>query len=185
MALNLPPSSYDQWRLNIARPHRFHSLNPHLSALNPGFSMINPFKEINWKPDVAELRKFAWSLVIGFPSIALVFFLVKTLKTHALPEAGGFLLLAGTGASVGLVCLAVPVIARPLYHVWYGLAACVGIVMVNLLFAVMFYGLFAPIGMLMRLMGRDHLKLRWKKDQSSYWRDAAPMPPARNYFSQY
>ncbi len=147
--------------------------------------MINPFKEINWKPDLAELRKFAWSLIIGFPCIAVVFFLVKAVKTHALPELGGFLTLGGIGVAVGLVCLAVPVIARPLYYVWYALAACIGIVMANLLFCVMFYGLFAPVGLLMRLIGRDPLQLKWSRERSSHWQDAEPTPDAKSYFSQY
>lgn len=147
--------------------------------------MINPFKEINWKPGAEDLRKFAWSLIIGFPCIAVVFFLVKWAKTHTMPELHGFLLLGGIGAAVGLVCLMVPVVARPLYYVWYALAACVGIVMANLLFCVMFYGLFAPIGLIMRLCGRDPLNLKWKKEQSSHWLDAGPEPAAKDYFSQY
>ena len=147
--------------------------------------MINPFKEINWKPGAEDLRKFAWSLIIGFPCIAVVFFLVKWAKTHTMPELHGFLLLGGIGAAVGLVCLMVPVVARPLYYVWYALAACVGIVMANLLFCVMFYGLFAPIGLIMRLCGRDPLNLKWKKGQSSHWLDAGPEPAAKDYFSQY
>jgi hypothetical protein len=147
--------------------------------------MINPFKEINWKPEATDLRKFAWSLIIGFPCIALVFFLVKWIKTHALPETHFFLMLGGIGAAVGLVCLLIPVIARPLYYVWYFLAACIGIVMANLIFAVMFYGIFAPMGLFMRLIGRDALNLRWKKGASSHWIDAPPAPPAARYFSQY
>lgn len=148
--------------------------------------MINPFKEINWKPDAKELRKFAWSLIIGFPCIALVFFLAKWMKTHTQPDATFFLQLGGIGALVGLVCMLIPIIARPLYYVWYTLAACIGIVMANLLFAVMFYGLFAPMGLFMRLIGRDPLKLHWQKEAAStYWQDAEPSPHASRYFSQF
>jgi len=52
--------------------------------------MINPFKEINWKPGESELRKFAWSLIIGFPCLALVFFIAKWAKAGALPQAAFF-----------------------------------------------------------------------------------------------
>ena len=147
--------------------------------------MINPFKEINWKPEAADLRKFAWSLIIGFPCIAIVFFLAKWIKTHALPEANFFLMLGGIGGAVGLVCLLIPVIARPLYYVWYFLAACIGIVMANLLFALLFYVIFTPLGLIMRLLGRDALNLRWKKNAASHWIDAPAAPPATRYFSQY
>jgi hypothetical protein len=148
--------------------------------------MINPFKEINWKPGAKDLSKFAWSLIIGFPCIALVFFLAKWIKTHTLPEPRFFLMLGGIGAVVGLVCLLVPIAARPLYFIWYAATACIGLVMANLLFTVMFYGLFTPLGLFMRLLGRDPLKLRWQKeDAGTYWQDAEPSRPAAQYFSQY
>lgn len=147
--------------------------------------MINPFKEINWKPGIEELRKFAWSLIIGFPCIAIVFFLVKWMKTHAMPDANGFLMLGGIGAAVGLVSLLVAPLARLLYPIWYFLAACIGIVMANLIFMVMFYGLFTPIGVFMRLIGRDALNLKWKRSAASHWIDAPPAPPAEQYFSQF
>ncbi len=34
--------------------------------------MLNPFKEVNWHPDLATRRTFARSLVIGFPCLAVV-----------------------------------------------------------------------------------------------------------------
>jgi len=147
--------------------------------------MINPFKEINWKPDRADLKKFGVSLIIGFPIIALVFFLVRWAKSGALPEPRFFLMLGGIGAAVGLVSWLIPVIARPLYTVWYGLAACIGIVVANLMFCVLFYGIFTPMGLVMRLIGRDPLNLKSRKGAASYWEDAPPTPPATDYFRQY
>ena len=111
--------------------------------------MINPFKEINWKPDRAELRKFAISLIVGFPIIAIVFFLVKWAKGGELPEPRFFLLLGGIGAGAGLVSLLLPFIARILYPVWYGLAACIGIVLANLLFGILFYVFFGVMGVIL------------------------------------
>lgn len=149
--------------------------------------MINPFKEINWQPKEDDLRKFAKSLMIGFPCICLFFACIQWWKTGHFPSGnGGILMVSGIGFQVGLVCYYIHGIARPLYYVWYALAACVGIVMANLLFAVLFYGLFTPIGLFMRLIGRDPLKLHWQKEAATtYWQDAEPSPPASQYFSQY
>lgn len=147
--------------------------------------MINPFKEINWKPDSVELRKFAWSLIIGFPCIAIVFFLAKWIKTHALPDAHFFLMLGGIGAAVGLVSLIITPVAKMLYPVWYFLAACIGIVMANLIFLFLFFGIFTPLGVFMRLIGRDPLNLKWKSSAATHWIDAPPAPPASQYFRQY
>lgn len=147
--------------------------------------MINPFKEINWKPDAVELRTFAWSLVIGFPCIAIVFFLATWVKTHTAPEPRSFLMLGGIGAAVGVACLVIQPLARLLYPVWYFLAACIGIVVSNLIFAILFYGLFTPIGLVMRVIGRDALNLKWKRSAATHWIDAPPAPPAERYFSQF
>ena len=148
--------------------------------------MINPFKEINWKPDAGELRKFAISLIIGFPIIATIFFLAAWGFTRSLPEPRFFLLLGGIGSAVGLVCLLVQVIARPLYTAWYGLAACIGIVVANLMFTLLYYLLYTPLGIFMRLIGRDALSLRFKRGAAtSYWKDAPPAPPAKKYFRQF
>lgn len=147
--------------------------------------MINPFKEINWKPQQADLKKFAWSLIIGFPCIAIVFYLAKWFHTQSLPAPQFFLLLGGIGALLGVVCMVVPIIARPLYFVWYGLAACIGLVMANLIFTLMFYLIFLPMGIVMRLLGRDPLNLRWKREVKSHWQDAPSQPSAESYFSQY
>ena len=147
--------------------------------------MINPFKEINWKPDRPELRKFAWSLIIGFPCLALIFFTVVSIATQALPSPRFFLLLGGIGSCAGLLSLLVPPAARPLYFIWYGLAGCIGIVISNLLFTLLFYGLFTPFALVMRLIGRDALNLKLKGNATSYWKDAPPERPATRYFRQF
>lgn len=147
--------------------------------------MINPFNEINWRPAAGDLRKFAWSLIIGFPGMAIAFFLAKWIKTQAMPDARFFLVLGGIGAAVGAVCLLLPTVARPLYYVWYALAACIGIVVANLIFTLLFYGIFTPMGLFMRLIGRDALNLKSKKNATSHWIDAPPAPPPAQYFRQY
>ncbi len=148
--------------------------------------MINPFHEINWRPGKADLRKFAFSLIIGFPCLALIFFIASWWNHHTLPEPRWFLQLATIGAGAGLVSLLVPVIARPLYFVWYAATACIGLVMSNLIMGLLYYGLFTPMGLIMRVIGRDALALKWQKGKaSSYWKDVPPPGPASSYFSQY
>ena len=61
----------------------------------------------------------------------------------------------------------------------------VGIVMTNLLFILIFYGLFTSFGLFMRFIRRDALDLKRKGDVTSYWKDAPPEKPATHYFRQY
>ena len=146
--------------------------------------MMNPFKEVNWKPDVAERRKFARSLVIGFPCIAVVLILAGWLKT------GGWkiqpaLIIGGTGFAIGLVLLALPVIARPFYVVWYGLACAIGLVVGNILLAVVFYILITGVGIAMRLVGRRSISKRLDKQATTYWKDAKPVTDPQRYYRQF
>lgn len=148
--------------------------------------MINPFKEINWKPSAAEIRKFAVSWVVGWPVIALILFTVAWIRKGALPVLDNYLMVGGIGAGLGLVSMVIPAIGRLLYPLWMGFAACIGIVVANLLFTLMYYLLFAPLGLIMRVIGRDPLQLRWKKEQrQTYWLDAPETPAASRYFSQF
>src|ERR1041384_3282186 len=99
--------------------------------------MLNPFAEINWKPDLRERRKFALSLIIGFPSIALVFFLMGGLVKHNWHPKPFILYLAAIGGGIGVVLWLIPQIAKPFYLVWYFIAGCMGFVMGNVIFSAM------------------------------------------------
>ena len=79
----------------------------------------------------------------------------------------------------------VPALAKPFYTIWYGFAGCVGIVMANLLFMILYYGLFTPFGLFMRLIKRDALDLKRDADATTYWKEAPPERPATHYFRQY
>jgi hypothetical protein len=146
--------------------------------------MLNPFKEVNWNPDVAARRKFAKSLIIGFPCVALFFFFVTWLKT-GLWQIGFPLRLGGIGAGMGVVLWFVPAMARPFYVVWYTLACCIGLVVGNVLLGVIFYGLVTGIGLAKRLRGRQSIRKTADPATTSYWIDAPPAADPRRYFNQY
>ena len=145
--------------------------------------MINPFKDTNWKPDTAERRKFARSLMIGFPLIAAVLASLARLSHGAWRP--GFAWLAAAGFAVGALLWLVPQMARPFYVIWYGLAGCIGIVVSNALLALFYYLVVTPIGLVMRLLGRDPMTRKFDPAAASYWRDVKPpVDPERN-FRQY
>jgi uncharacterized protein YacL len=146
--------------------------------------MMNPFKEVNWKPDVAERRKFARSLVIGFPCIAMVLIVASWLKTGAW-KIQPALIIGGTGLVIGLVLLALPGIARPFYVIWYGLACAIGLIVGNILLAVVFYILITGVGIAMRLVGRCSISTRMDKQAATYWKDAKPVTDPQRYYRQF
>jgi hypothetical protein len=145
--------------------------------------MINPFADIHWNPDTAEKRKFARSLIIGFPIISAVLATAARIKTGA--WAPGFLWLAGIGIAAGLIFLVLPQIAKPFYLVWYLCAASIGIVVSNLIFAAFYYLVITPVGILMRLFGRDPMRRKLNVDTSTYWRDVEKVVDPERYFRQF
>lgn len=146
--------------------------------------MLNPFKEVNWHPDTAARRTFAKSLVIGFPCVALVFLVAGWLAGKGW-NVSFALKLGGIGAAAGVVFYAVPAIARPFYVVWYALACCAGLVVGNVVMALIFYVLVTGIGLIKRLLGQPAIRKAPNPQVKSYWLDAPPASNPKRYFSQF
>ena len=146
--------------------------------------MVNPFREVNWNPDLRERRKFALSLIIGFPCVAIVLLVLGWLRGKGwnTPLAA---VLAGGGLSVGLLLLALPQFARPLYVGWYFVACCIGTVVGNLALAIVFFVLVAGIGLLMRALGRRPVRKTFDKRAATYWQDAEQVDDPNRYYRQF
>lgn len=77
--------------------------------------------------------------------------------------------LAGVGVLLGLLAVVAPKALKPAF-----IAAClvslpIGIVVGELTVAVIFLGLFVPLGLFFRLIGRDALQLRIDRGAETYW----------------
>lgn len=111
--------------------------------------MLNPFKEVQWRPNLAERRKFGVSLMIGFPALALVFWTIgwafgETPPTDLMSRLGGI------GFAAGLLFTLVPWIATPFYQVWYAIACVMGVVVGNLALSLIYFVIFGGVGGIMR-----------------------------------
>jgi Saxitoxin biosynthesis operon protein SxtJ len=146
--------------------------------------MINPFKDVNWHPDRTGLKSFGRSLVIGFPIVAMLFFVIGRLTTGTWSPAI-LLQVGGIGAALGALFILAPSIARPFYVVWYGVACSIGLVVSNVLLTGVFYGVFAPIGLAMRLAGRNPLSLKLDRSLQTYWLTVIPSRDRARYFRQF
>jgi hypothetical protein len=65
------------------------------------------------------------------------------------------------------------------------LAFPIGWTVSRLVLAAVFYGLFTPIGLVFRLMGRDPLARRPPHDVVSYWTEKPDRADVRRYFRQF
>jgi hypothetical protein len=95
----------------------------------------------------------------------------------ALSIIGGLLLWKGRGSGpywigagllFGLWGLVWPAGLKPVYKVWMSLAVVLGFFVSRLLLAIIFYLVVTPIGLIMRLLGKDLLDIKLK-DRDSYW----------------
>jgi hypothetical protein len=145
--------------------------------------MMNPFAEVDWNPDVRARKKFAVSLVIGFPVIAILFGGVTRLVKHSWHPI--FLWLGIIGLTVGIVLWLLPQIARPFYVVWYFIACCIGIVVGNLLFALFFYFVVTPLGLCLRLRRNQPITKGFDPVRKSYWRDVKKPVDLKRYYRQF
>jgi hypothetical protein len=124
------------------------------------------WSDIEFDPTHKTLRQFAGLWLAFFGTLAL---------WHGLARGR-----IGVGLGLGLVALVVGSLglARPqwmryIYVSWMVLAFPIGWTVSQAMLAVMFFGLFAPIGLVFRLLGRDPLQRSRQPGLKSYW---APKP---------
>ena len=146
--------------------------------------MLNPFQEVNWSPEIAARRVFAKSLMIGLPIVAVLFAMMRWFKTGVW-DSSSTVVFGGAGFALGALFYAVPAIARPFYVVWYGFACCIGLVVGNVVMALIFYLLVTGIGLLKRLGGSQPIRQRPDPQLQTYWLEAPPASNPKRYFSQF
>ncbi|HWS53762.1 MAG TPA: SxtJ family membrane protein [Pyrinomonadaceae bacterium] len=76
--------------------------------------------------------------------------------------------LAGLGLLLLVAGLFVPAAARRFHVFWMRVAVALGHVNSRVLLTLMYYGVFAPYGLVSRLAGRDPLRRRGR-GRESYW----------------
>jgi hypothetical protein len=146
--------------------------------------MINPYADVNWHPDRAGLRTFGWSLVIGFPIVAVLWLVGGWIFSNVwyVRTSLGIGLF---GAGAGLLFAAAPPLARPFYLVWYGLACAVGMIVANTLLLIVFYAVFTPIGVIKRNAGQRAIDRQKDPSRPTYWDEAKRDHDPSRYLSQF
>lgn len=134
--------------------------------------------EINWNPS----RKELWAFII--PLCLLATLLAGLGYFHwnwsGLPTTT----LLGSALALGLLAVLRLDWVKPIYLGWMLMVFPVGWVISHLVLALVYFGVFWPIGSLLRLTGYDPLQLR-SSGRDSYWSKRPPAAPASRYFRQY
>ncbi len=112
-------------------------------------------------PDRKVLRKFAMIAFVFFGIIAALQFRHDHMKAV---YVFGFLSTWGLVASITL-----PALIRPLHWFLTKVAHYIGWFNTRLLLGIMYYLVFTPVGLLMRLFRKDLLNRGIDRDADSYW----------------
>jgi len=64
--------------------------------------------------------------------------------------------------------LVIPIVLKPIYVVWMKLSHILGWINTKILLSIVFYLIFLPIGMIMRLFGKDPMHRKLEKNVTTY-----------------
>lgn len=111
--------------------------------------------------DKKTLRKFAITMGIAFLVITVIIFIRH--RHNILPTSI---------ISVIFFALAVimPIILKPVYILWMRLAFILSWINTRLILLIIFYLIFTPISLAIKLFGVDLLDIKINKQKGSYWR---------------
>lgn len=143
--------------------------------------------EINFRPDARILRQFGWIALGGFGLLALCawnqWLVFRHLSDGAREPVA--LALAGLGVLSAAFSLLFPKANAPLFVGLSVVAFPIGFVLSYVVMATLFYVVIAPVGLALRLVGKDPMDRRFLPDAPTYWVDARPARAKRDYFKQF
>ena len=119
------------------------------------------FEEIkNIKTGKKDIRSFGVTFAIIFLMIA-GFLYYQEKDSFQL-----FIYLAGSFSGLGFI---LPIVLKPFYMVWMTFAAILGWFMTKMILSLFFYIIITPIGLLLKILGKDLLHLKEQENKKSYW----------------
>ncbi len=122
--------------------------------------------KMDFNPPAAQLRQFGWIALVGFPLIGWLF----TYKFGWLPVDPAFWIFLGLGIAMALAAAAkLDAVIKPVFIVLMLIALPIGMVISFVLLALIYFGLFTPVGLLFRATGRDLLHRKPDPAAESYW----------------
>ena len=137
-----------------------------------------PLVEINRNPSPRELRWFGLLLVAFCGLVSGLLYA----RFHW-PVASWIPVVAGS--VVAAVYYLVPAVRRTIYFGWMYAFLPLGMLMSFLLLAAIYFLVFTPIGLVMRLVGRERVPRRFDPQATTYWIARPPARPPESYFRQF
>jgi Saxitoxin biosynthesis operon protein SxtJ len=132
------------------------------------------FQHVKWQPDTKELRRFSIAMLIGFFLLGLL----SVLRASGIGT--GSIVLWSIGFVLAVTAL-VPKVGRISYLAVYLPTSILGYVVSNVLLAIMFFLVITPLGLFLKLIGKDLLRQKRPRCESQWM----PVKEAKNEDSYY
>lgn len=141
--------------------------------------MIDPVlrKDHSVSTTNTTLRQFAVVWIVFFGGLAC-------LEAYGRDRWTAAYILGALAVMVGLVGLATPQAIRPLFIGLMAITYPIGWVVTKILLIAMFYGMFTPVALFFKLIGRDALARRPQRSKETYWLPKPAARDIRSYFRQ-
>jgi hypothetical protein len=131
--------------------------------------------EINWRPNDRQLRQFGGIAFFAFPFLGWFWG----------AGAMSMMLLMLLGLACGAAAVTRPRLLQPLFVLVSAVTAPLGLILGELVLAVIYFGLFFPMAAAFRLLRRNVLKPAWDREARTYWQDKAQPSGPASYFRQW
>ncbi len=133
---------------------------------------------VNRTPSPETLRQFAWIVLPAFVALfgALLWWRSGNLANAAVAW--------GIGAVVALAAVSSREVARQLFVGLQVVTYPIGLLVSTVVLAFLFYAVFTPLAVVMRLAGRDALRLQ-QRDASTNWVPYEQKDDPADAFRQY
>lgn len=135
------------------------------------------FQHIKWRPDARELRTFAISMLIGFSLLGLF------AAWRASGIGTGTIVLWGVGLFLAMAAF-VPLLGRVVYLGVYLPTSIIGYVVSHIILTLMFFLIITPLGIILRLIGKDPLQQR-RPEHKTGWRAVKGIKNEDSYYRQF
>jgi hypothetical protein len=136
------------------------------------------WSDIPFRPPTQTLRQFAGLWLACFGGLAAWEWFVRGHSVLAV-------ICAAAALVIGPLGLLRPEAVRPIFVGWMVLAFPIGWTISQAMLALMFYGVFTPIALFFKLLGRDPLHRARRPKLETYWTPKpSPTDPGR-YFQQF
>lgn len=124
-------------------------------------------------PQLPSNRSFGWTFAGVFAAAGLY---------GVWREGAALPWLLPLAAVIALVTLTRQAWLTPLNRAWMSLGELLGRIVSPIVLGLIFFCVFAPVGVVMRLCGRDAMCRRFEPGAASYWKKREPPGPPEGSF---